>query len=129
MREFIRISEELREKMKKEFRCERSVIWRACQYLTNGGRAQKIREYALEHGGVAIREEYIPICSCDRDDKEMLVENFGNGVVLELNLKDSSARIRKGDYVHERFEGLTLRGWANACMIAQTIANAQALAQ
>lgn len=127
MREYIRISEELREEIREKFFADRVSIWRACHYLSNSERAKEMRSYALANGGRVVREVYIPACTC-QESNDMMVQDFGNGVRLEIDLNRNTAIILQGEYIHQSFDGLTLRGWCNACMLAQSIAESPNLA-
>lgn len=128
MRQYIEVSPELRAWIREEFKVSDATVWRALGYLENRRNYEKlkherIRQFALEHGGRIVRKEYIPECSTEGSTRERLVHTFKNGVVVEVSLKDSSARIYKDNKVVRREKSVTLQGWGNLLYEAQELSN------
>lgn len=127
MREYISIPKGKSFQAQKLFNVDASVVWRAAHYLSNSQRAKEIRAWLLKNGGKAVREEYIPACTFEKEASRTL-QDFGCGVTLEVSLENTSAVIRVCGVEQERYTDLTIRGWGNACMRAQTIADTLAAA-
>jgi len=122
MREYISIPIGMVTEAMNHFNVDNSVIWRAAHYLTNSPRAKEIRKWLLDNGCKPLREEYILACTFEKDAKRTL-QDFGHGVTLEVSLENTSAVIRVRGIEREKYNDLTLAGWGNACMMAQTIAD------
>ena len=81
MRTYIKVSDELRRQIWREFPVCKATVWAALNYITEGGRSGEIRAYALEHGGQVVDEDFEPNCLTEHSQDEMR-QSFGGGVCV-----------------------------------------------
>ena len=78
-----------------------------------------VRAYALAHGGQMVCETYMPACTTVKTSTG-LAQTFENGIVVLLDLGDSTARIMRNDHELAMYDHVTLDSWANILWMAQT---------
>ena len=122
MRQYIKVDKSLREDIVEKFNITGRALHKILHYLSNSKRANDARHYALEHGGQLIREEFVPVCTTDESNPDKLVHIFKNGVIVEVSLVDSSAKISRDGKTVRTEEHLTLQGWGNLLYEADRMA-------
>lgn len=98
---YIKVSDEARAKLARLFNVEEKTVYLALTYRRDSEKSRKIRYTAVHNfGGV-------PMCHCPEcetmhnvteDGRELMVQNFDNGVKLEIDKQTGSVVIynRKG---------------------------------
>lgn len=91
---YIKVSNEAREKLAQAFEVEEKTVYLALTYRRDSDKARKIRHTAVkEYGGV-------PMCHCPEcetlhnvteDGRDLMVQNFDNGVRLEIDKQSGAA--------------------------------------
>ena len=104
----------------EKFKLSKVSVWSALNYLTNSERAKAIRNYALDHGGALVDQDFIPNCRTEHTQDEM-ISTFAGGVQVRLSKIDSSARILVDDVVQETYEDVYLYGYGNLLYHAQEL--------
>ncbi len=113
---YIKVSEDAKEKLARAFKVEEKTVYLALTYRRNSETARKIRHTAVrEYGGVAMC--HCPECETLhevlKDGRHLLVQNFDNGIRLELDKETGATEVydRKGAVVRrcriERIPELT----------------------
>lgn len=104
---YIKVSNEARAKLARLFKVEEKTVYLALTYRRDSDTARKIRFTAVHNfGGV-------PMCHCPEcetmhnvteDGRELMVQNFNNGVKLEIDKQTGAAVVynRKGAIVGRR---------------------------
>lgn len=91
---YIKVSEEARAKLARVFKVEKKTVYLALTYRRDSDKARKIR-YAAVHnfGGVAMC--HCPECetlhNITEDGRDLMVQNFDNGVRLEIDKHTGAA--------------------------------------
>ena len=121
MRSYIKISRDLRSEIRNGFKVTDKTIWQACAGLSDSDLSRKIRQYALSHGGLWVKEvAFVPQCKTQHFADGSFIQEFANGVsVLFCN---GRAVIRQNDNDMDIYEGVTLNAWGNVLCHAQAIA-------
>lgn len=104
---YIKVSEEARAKLARVFKVEKKTVYLALTYRRDSDKARKIR-YAAVHnfGGVAMC--HCPECetlhNITEDGRELMVQNFDNGVRLEIDKHTGAAVVydRRGAVISRR---------------------------
>lgn len=101
------MSEEAKEKLARAFKVEEKTVYLALTYRRNSDTARKIRHTAVrEYGGVAMC--HCPECETLhevlKDGRHLLVQNFDNGVRLEIDKHTGAAVVydRRGTVISRR---------------------------
>ena len=119
MRTYIKINASLRQEIMTMFDISRNSLYEHLNGLTRSKLSEEIRSYALAHGGQMVCETYMPACTTTMTSVGM-AQTFDNGIVVLLDIADSSARIMRDDQELARYEAVTLDRWANILWMAQT---------
>ena len=91
---YIKVSNEARAKLARLFKVEEKTVYLALTYRRNSDAARKIRFTAVHNfGGVAMC--HCPDCetmhNVTEDSRELMVQNFNNGVKLEIDKHTGAA--------------------------------------
>lgn len=91
---YIKVNNEARAKLARLFKVEEKTVYLALTYRRNSDTARKIRFTAVQNfGGVAMC--HCPECetmhNVTEDGRELMVQNFDNGVKLEINKHTGAA--------------------------------------
>ena len=124
MRTYIKVSDPLRRDLMKRFKVTRASVWAALNYLTIGGRGPAIRQYALEHGGAIVEEDFLPNCRTEHASDE-IIQSFPGGIQVRISMVDSSAKIILEGKEVERFDAITTQSWGNLLCHAQDLSTKQ----
>lgn len=104
---YIKVSNEARAKLARLFNVEEKTVYLALTYRRDSDKARKIRYTAVRnYGGV-------PMCHCPEcetihnvteDRRQLMVQNFDNGIKLEIDKQTGAAVVynRKGAVVCRR---------------------------
>ncbi len=109
---YIDVTEEAKAKLAKALKCTAHFVYLALTYRKNSDLARKLRHTALkEYGGVTMR--HCPECetlhNITEDGRRLMVQNFDNGVKLEIDKETGAAVVydRKGALLStRRIEGI-----------------------
>lgn len=104
---YIKVSNEARAKLARLFKVEEKTVYLALTYRRDSDKARKIR-YAAVHnfGGVAMC--HCPECetlhNITEDGRDLMVQNFDNGVRLEIDKYTGAAVVydRRGTVISRR---------------------------
>lgn len=104
---YIKVSEEARAKLARVFKVKEKTVYLALTYRRDSDKARKIR-YAAVHnfGGVAMC--HCPECetlhNITEDGRDLMVQNFDNGVRLEIDKHTGAAVVydRRGTVISRR---------------------------
>lgn len=104
---YIKVSNEARAKLARLFKVEEKTVYLALTYRRDSDKARKIR-YAAVHnfGGVAMC--HCPECetlhNITEDGRDLMVQNFDNGVRLEIDKHTGAAVVydRRGTVISRR---------------------------
>lgn len=124
MRTYIKVSDPLRRDLINRFKVSRTSVWAALNYLTREGRGPAIRQYALEHGGAIMEEDFIPNCRTEHTGDEM-IQTFPGGIQVRISKVDSGAIILKKGKVAEHYDSVTVKSWSNLLCRAQDLSAKQ----
>lgn len=104
---YIKVSNEVRAKLARLFKVEEKTVYLALTYRRDSDTARKIRFTAVHNfGGVAMC--HCPECETMRnvteDGHQLMVQNFNNGVKLEIDKQTGAAVVydRRGAVVSTR---------------------------
>ena len=104
---YIKVSNEAQEKLARVFNVEKKTVYLALTYRRDSAKARKIRYTAVhEYGGVAMC--HCPECETLHEiregDRQLMVQNFNNGVKLEIDKQTGAAVVydRRGAVVSTR---------------------------
>lgn len=104
---YIKVSDEAKTKLARLFQVEEKTVYLALTYRRNSDKARKIRYIAVRDcGGV-------PMCHCPEcetlheikeGDRQLMVQNFNNGVKLEIDKSMGDVVIydRRGDVLQTK---------------------------
>lgn len=104
---YIKVSNEARAKLARLFKVEEKTVYLALTYRRDSDKARKIR-YAAVHnfGGVAMCHcpECETIHNVTEDGRDLMVQNFDNGVRLEIDKQTGAAVVydRRGTVISRR---------------------------
>jgi|GluameStandDraft_1065615.scaffolds.fasta_scaffold70942_1 hypothetical protein len=109
---YIDVTDEAMEKLARAFKCTEHFVYLALTYRKDSELARKLRHTALkEYGGVTMR--HCPECetlhNITEDGRRLMVQNFDNGVKLEIDKETGAAVVydRKGALLStRRIEGI-----------------------
>lgn len=104
---YIKVSNEARAKLARVFGVEEKMVYLALTYRRDSDKARRIRYAAVhEYGGVAMC--HCPECetmhNVSENGRELMVQNFDNGVKLEIDKQTGEAIVynRKGAVIGTR---------------------------
>ena len=104
---YIDATEETTAKLAKSFKCTPKFVYLALTYRSDTATARKIRYIAVKEYGAK------PMCHCPEcetmhnvteDDRQLMVQNFDNGVRLEIDKQTGAVVVydRKGRVLETR---------------------------
>lgn len=101
---YIKVSNEARAKLARLFNVEEKTVYLALTYRRDSDKARKIRYTAVRnYGGVAMCHcpECETIHNVMEDGRQLMVQNFDNGIKLEIDKQTGAAVVynRKGAVV------------------------------
>lgn len=104
---YIKVSNEVRAKLARLFKVEEKTVYLALTYRRDSDKARKIRYTAVRnYGGVAMCHcpECETIHNVTEDGRQLMVQNFDNGIKLEIDKQTGAAVVynRKGAVVCRR---------------------------
>lgn len=104
---YIKVSNEARAKLARLFNVEEKTVYLALTYRRDSDKARKIRYTAVRnYGGVAMCHcpECETIHNVTEDERQLMVQNFDNGIKLEIDKQTGAAVVynRKGAVVCRR---------------------------
>lgn len=104
---YIKVSNEARAKLARLFNVEEKTVYMALTYRRDSDKARKIRYTAVRnYGGVAMCHcpECETIHNVTEDGRQLMVQNFDNGIKLEIDKQTGAAVVynRKGAVVCRR---------------------------
>lgn len=104
---YIKVSNEARAKLARLFKVEEKTVYLALTYRRDSEKARKIRYAAVRnYGGVAMC--HCPECetlhNITEDGRDLMVQNFDNGVRLEIDKHTGAAVVydRRGTVISRR---------------------------
>lgn len=98
MRKSIKVTPEARRTLEKSFGCSSQFVYNSLNYVKNGSASRRIRQAALELGGIYTPSEFTPNCKIlFQGDK--IIQDFGASVVLSIDRETGKAVITVGDEV------------------------------
>lgn len=113
---YIDATEEATARLAKAFDCKEKMVYLALTYRKDTEKARKIRHAAVNEYG-AVPMVHCPECetlhNVTADGRQLMVQNFNNGVKLEIDKKSGDAVVydRRGDVLRtcriERIPELT----------------------
>lgn len=125
MRTYIKVSDKVRQELAARFGVSAVSVWKALNYLTKGGRAPEIRDYALSHGGAIAEDDFIPNCRTEHT-KDEIVQTFAGGVQVRIGRQDSHAVLVIDGTPSEEYDSVSVQSWGNLLHHAQEIAESRA---
>lgn len=123
MRTYIRVSTPLRKDLMSIFGLSRRSIYKALNGLVSTEKSERIRQYALSHGGEAVSEIFVPKCKTVHDEDGGFAQLFDGGITVWVNTKESTARITRGSEELESFKEVTMNKWSAILQMAQDYAD------
>ena len=104
---YIKVSNEARAKLARLFKVEEKTVYLALTYRRDSDKARKIRYTAVRnYGGVAMCHcpECETIHNVTEDGRQLMVQNFDNGIKLEIDKQTGAAVMydRRGAVVCRR---------------------------
>jgi len=104
---YIKVSNEARAKLARLFNVEEKTVYLALTYRRDSDKARKIRYAAVRnYGGVAMCHcpECETIHNVTEDGRQLMVQNFDNGIKLEIDKQTGAAVMydRRGAVVCRR---------------------------
>jgi len=104
---YIKVSNEARAKLARLFNVEEKTVYLALTYRRDSDKARKIRYTAVRnYGGVAMCHcpECETIHNVTEDGRQLMVQNFDNGIKLEIDKQTGAAVMydRRGAVVCRR---------------------------
>lgn len=123
MRTYIRVSTPLRKDLMSIFGLSRRSIYKALNGLVSTEKSEKIRQYALDHGGEVVSEIFVPICKTIHDEDGSFAQVFDGGITVWMNTQDNTAKITLGEFELESFEDVTMNKWSAILQMAQDYAD------
>lgn len=124
MRKSIKIDPESRKKLEETFGVTQQFVWYALNYVKNGPSSERIRQAALDLGGIYVTERYVPNCRTVFTADE-IVQDYGATVILIVNRRSGDLSISEDGEVVETVKGADLYGWAAMAEKAQEMAIAR----
>lgn len=120
-------------KLRRVFGVSNVTVWSALNYMTDSKLAKKIRDAALADGGtvehsVVVPEGFLPNCETEfvRGDDgrvQRVIQIFSNGVRVEFDSDECTAKILQGEQLVKAYENVVIRDWGNIIFEAQSLAD------
>lgn len=123
MRIYIKVNEKLRNNLVGIYGLSRMGIWKALNDLSNSEKSVKVRLHAMANGGKMVQEDFLPTCKTVHREDGSLVQEFRNRVIVKIDPVERAITISRGEEELERFDGVTLKTWANVLKLAQAYAD------
>jgi hypothetical protein len=122
MKRCIRIPAGARKELERRFGVSDTFVYDALAYKQNGDTAQRIRQAAVEMGGLYIDPDFVPSCKTEYLDGQIR-QTFSCGVVLTIDRSTGKAVITVGDEVVRREdEPVRMSRWNILAQEAQQLA-------
>ena len=105
----IDVTKEVREKIAKVFNCNRISVWRALSFNDDSATSKRIREYAIQNGGVIM--VLAPETETIHDCNGFMRQYFANGAMLEIDKNNGMLHVyaNNGILRNEVKEGCTIQ--------------------
>ena len=126
MRTYIKVNAELRNDLMSIFSLSRMSIWKALNGLTNSEKSNQVRQYAIDHGGRYVREDFVPACKTVHHEDGSFIQQFAGGVSVQVTPKEALVTIIRDEVELESFKDATLNDWGNILRLAQAYADGTA---
>ena len=120
MRTYIKIDQDLRTRIMQKYGVTRNCVYENLCGIVHSDLGESMRSFALANGGKMVCEAYMPACTTVKTGNG-LAQTFENGVVVLLDLQDSTARIMRGDEELAHYENVDINAWANILWMAQEL--------
>ncbi|MBQ3722540.1 MAG: hypothetical protein II851_02410 [Bacteroidales bacterium] len=124
MRTYIKVDAKLRKDLMSIFTMSRMGVWKALNGLTSSEKSSQVRQYALANGGRYVREDFMPTCRT-RETEGEIIQEFAGGITVIVDTKASTAVIKRGKFILDSFDQVTLDMWSNILRMAQAYADGQ----
>ena len=118
MRTYIKVSDKLRRRLWEQFPMSKTTIWSALNYITEGGRSEEIRQWALEHGGRIVDEDLRTDCETVHTQDEM-IQTFVGNVRVKLDKHTGVVTLQVPGQPDETYRDLPIKAWGNVLARAQ----------
>lgn len=125
MRRYIKVDNEVRDQLMKNYNVTRQTIWEALSFITRNDRGNSIRKDALAMGGEYREENFVPNCRTEFHEGGMR-QTFAAGVEVVTEGNQMSLIIL-GEEV-EHYDCVDLESWGNVLARAQGISDRRILA-
>ena len=124
MRRYIKVNNEVRDRLMRDYNVTRQTIWEALSFITRNDRGNSIRKDALAMGGEYREENFVPNCRTEFHEGGMR-QIFAGGieVVTEGN---RMSLIISGEEI-EHYDSVDLASWGNVLERAQGISSRRIL--
>lgn len=126
MGKYIKCSTELRAKIMTTFGLSPAGYWKIMRFKSSSDNAIRIRQYAITEGGKLTDEDFIPNCKTIHNADGTMIQDFGWGISLLVNVAESTIAVCKNDKIVEVHENVTMMGWKDLTMSAQEWADNRA---
>ncbi len=123
MRTYIKVNTPLRKDLMSTFGLSRRSIYKALNGLVSTEKSEKIRQYALAHGGEAVSEIFVPQCKTIHNEDGSFAQIFDGNITVWMDTQDSTAKITRGDFELEYFTDVTMNKWSAILRMAQDYAD------
>lgn len=122
MKRCIRIQASARKELERHFNVSDTFVYDALAYKQNGETARKIRQAAVEMGGLYIDPDFVPSCRTEYLEGQIR-QTFAAGVVLTIDRQTGLAVITVGDEeVRRTDEPVKMSQWNILAQEAQQLA-------
>ena len=122
MRKSIKVTPEARRTLENSFGCSSQFVYDSLNYVKNGPASRRIRQAALDLGGIYTPSEFTPNCKT-RFQGDKIIQDFGAGVVLSIDRETGKAVITVGDeVVRMEEEPVRMSTWGVLTQEAQKLA-------
>lgn len=118
MRRYIKISQDLRAQLYKEYGLTKMGLWKILNYISNSSRAKEIRQFAINNGGLLMEEDFIPNCKTEHTPTE-IIQSFPGGISVVISKVQNCGEIRREGETVEKLEDLRLSQWGTILYRAQ----------
>lgn len=129
MRKQILLPASVFRELRGDFKVHSVILGRALKYERNSKRDQMLRAAALERGGLIYTGERAPKGYClnvetqHDQERDMMIQNFGDRVELQVNMKTNVAAIIIDRRPVATFDDMTLAAWGDVLYSLQKIYN------
>lgn len=128
MRRYIKVDNEVRDRLMQNYNVTRQTIWEALSFITRNDRGNSIRKDALAMGGEYREENFVPDCQTEFLQDGMH-QRFATGVevVTSGNRMSLVVPAGQGHFTVRHFYGVELDAWGNVLAEAQETARKRML--